>query len=150
MARLRRVGHDDPAAGLPDADPQRGHAAQRGTLPLAATIELDRPVKDIQGCTFLDAKRLLCASDDSDAKLFPVAKPLLLIELKQALNGKTATGHVTSLGALPLLSACPGAAVDFETEGDDYDRRTGVLRVEMIPPRDCAARATVYEFKRKR
>lgn len=121
-----------------------------GALPLAATIELDRPVKDIQGCTFLDAKQLLCASDDSDAKLFPVPKPLLRIELRKALNGKTVTGHVTSLGALPLLSACPGAAVDFETEGDDYDRHTGVLRVEMIPPRDCAARATVYEFKRER
>ncbi|MFE5328919.1 hypothetical protein ACFRCG_21305 [Embleya sp. NPDC056575] len=120
-----------------------------GDLALAGTIELDRPVKDIQGCTFLDAKRLLCASDDSDRKLFPEAKPLLQIELKKALNGRTVTGHVTSLGALPQLSACPGTAVDFETEGNDYDRRTGVLRVEMIPPRDCAARATVYEFKRK-
>ncbi|MFF7249714.1 hypothetical protein ACFZBU_38110 [Embleya sp. NPDC008237] len=134
-----------PTPMLNGATPQTG-----GTLPLAATIELDRPVKDIQGCTFLDAKRLVCASDDSDAKLFPVAKPLLQIELKKALNGKTVTGHVTSLGALPLLSACPGAPADFETEGDDYDRRTGVLRVEMIPPRDCAARATVYEFERKR
>ncbi|MGC0416922.1 hypothetical protein [Embleya sp. AB8] len=134
-----------PTPLLNPATPRTG-----GDLALAATIELDHPIKDIQGCTFLDAKRLLCASDDSDGKLFPATKPLLQVDLKKELNGKTVTGHVTSLGSLPQLSACPGASADFETEGNDYDRNTGVLRVEMIPPRNCAAHATVYEFKRKR
>ncbi|WP_161363976.1 hypothetical protein [Streptomyces sp. SID3343] len=70
------------------------------------------------------------ASDDSDAMLFPVVDPLPQVEPRKAPNGKTVAGPVTSLGALPPTSACPGALADCETEGDDYDRHTGVPRVD--------------------
>lgn len=32
-------------------------------LPYAAAIRLDHPVRDVQGCTFVTATRLLCSSD---------------------------------------------------------------------------------------
>jgi hypothetical protein len=48
-----------------------------GTLDIAAELKLDRPVRDVQGCTFFSATRLLCASDDSGTDLFPTTKQLL-------------------------------------------------------------------------
>lgn len=108
---------------LNPATPQTG-----GTLPLAA----------------------LCASDESDTKLFPTVKPLLEIDLKTALNGETVSGHVTSLGGLPLVSACPGAPGDYEVEGVDYNRRSGLFQVEVIPPPGCNTHTTIYEYERAR
>lgn len=52
-----------------------------GDLPLAATIELDHPIADAQGCTFLSSAKLLCATDDSDTTPRPVPKQLLEIDL---------------------------------------------------------------------
>ncbi|GAA1991128.1 hypothetical protein [Catenulispora subtropica] len=128
----------------------RATAPAGGELPLAATIELDHPVQDIQGCTFADATRLLCASDANDTALWPTVKPLLQIDLRHKLDGTTVTGHVTTLGALPLISACAGQPADFESEGVDFDRRTGTFRVEMIPPAGCDSRTTVYEYQATR
>jgi hypothetical protein len=121
-----------------------------GELPLAATIELDHPVQDVQGCTFASPTRLLCASDENDTVLWPTVKPLLQIDLPRPLDGAVVTGHVTSLGGLPLISPCAGQPADFEAEGDDFDRRTGTFRVEMIPPPGCDARTTVYQYQATR
>ncbi|MFB6774343.1 hypothetical protein [Streptomyces sp. NPDC056337] len=116
-------------------------------LPQAATVRLDHAVRDVQGCDFLDATTLLCSSDDPAGTLFGVTKPLLRIDLSAAPNGTAdVTGHVTALRQLPLRSACSG---DFETEGIDYDRRTGTLRVIVVSPGFCVLTdSKTYRFTR--
>ncbi|MEV5015662.1 hypothetical protein ACIGW1_02385 [Streptomyces sp. NPDC053780] len=116
-------------------------------LPQAATVRLDHAVRDVQGCDFLDATTLLCSSDDPAGTLFGITKPLLRIDLSAAPNGTAdVTGHVTALRQLPLRSACSG---DFETEGIDYDRRTGTLRVIVVSPGFCVLTdSKTYRFTR--
>jgi hypothetical protein len=128
-----------PTPRLNSATPATG-----GALNLSGYIQLDHQVNDVQGCDFVTATKLICASDDSTGTLFSNAKPLLQITLPSALNGQTVTGHVTDLGSIPRSSACSGT---FEAEGVDYDTATGVLRVEMIPPGVCEVATTVYEYK---
>ncbi|MET7352872.1 MULTISPECIES: hypothetical protein [Streptomyces] len=104
-------------------------------LPQASTINLDHAVRDVQGCDFVTATQLLCASDDPAGTLFGITKPLLQIDLSAAPSGSgDVTGHVTALRQLPLRSSCSGT---FEAEGIDYDRRTGTLRVIVVSPGFC-------------
>ncbi|MEG3628338.1 hypothetical protein [Streptomyces poriticola] len=116
-------------------------------LPQAATVHLDRAVRDVQGCDFVTATRLLCSSDDPDGTLFGMTKPLLQVDLSTAPNGAAdVTGRVTALRQLPLRSACSGG---FETEGVDYDRRTGTLRVIVLSPGFCILTdSKTYRFVR--
>jgi hypothetical protein len=115
-----------------------------GTLDLAGYIQLDHQVNDVQGCDFVTATKLLCASDDSTETLFSNDKPLLEVDLTAPLNGTTVTGHVVDLGSIPEESICSGT---FEDEGVDYDPSTGILRLEMIQPSVCEVVTTVYEYK---
>lgn len=103
-------------------------------LPVAATINLDRSVRDVQGCDFMTATRLLCSSDDPAGTLFGMTKPLLQVDLAAALSGRAVSATVTALRQLPLVSGCGGT---FETEGIDYDRRDGTLRVIVLSPSIC-------------
>lgn len=128
-----------PTPILNKSTPQTG-----GALNLGFQLKLDHPVRDIQGCTFFSATRLLCSSDDPNTDLFPNAKQLLEIDLPNALNGSDITGHVVNLGQLPLNSACSGT---FEVEGDDYDPATGDLRVLIIQPGVCEVVTNLYTFK---
>jgi hypothetical protein len=105
-------------------------------LPLASTIQLDHPVLDVQGCDFVTGTRLLCSSDDPEGSLFGTTKPLLRIDLSAPVSDTDVTGVVTSLGQLPLESACAG---EFEAEGIDYDERDGTLRVVVLSPGFCVA-----------
>ena len=114
-----------------------------GPLNLAAQINLDHPVRDVQGCTFFNATRLLCTADDSNTDLYPTPKQLLQVDLSAPLSGSDVTGHVTSLGELPLNSWCSGS---FEVEGDDYDPATGDLRVLIVEPGICAVVTDLYTF----
>ena len=116
-------------------------------LPQAATVTLDHAVRDVQGCDFLSATRLLCSSDDPAGTLFGYTKPLLQIDLSAAPTGSAnVTGHVTALRQLPLRSSCSGG---FEAEGIDYDRRTGTLRVIVVSPGFCVLTdSKTYRFTR--
>ncbi|WP_189420774.1 hypothetical protein [Streptomyces griseoviridis] len=116
-------------------------------LPQAATVRLDRPVRDVQGCDFVTATRLLCSSDDPAGTLFGVTKPLLQVDLSAAPTGAAdVTGRVTALRQLPLRSGCSGS---FEAEGIDYDRRTGTLRVIVVSPGFCVLTdSKTYRFTR--
>jgi hypothetical protein len=119
--------------------------ATGGSLALSGYIQLDHAVNDVQGCDFVDATKLICASDDSSKSLFPDQKPLLEVDLPHALDGGDITGHVTDLGPIPQAnSICSGT---FEAEGVDYDVNTGILRVEIIQPGICEVATTVYEYK---
>jgi hypothetical protein len=141
------MGHDDPPAVFPTpilnpATPRTG-----GSLPLAAIIVLDHAVRRVPGCAFVTAVRLVCSSDASDTLLWPTPEPLLQINLAHAVNGRTLSGTVRSLGPLPLRSRCTGGVSKYEVEGLDYDRGTGTLRVEVIPPAGCNGRTTVYQYR---
>ena len=122
-----------------------------GALPLAAEVQLDHPVVDVQGCDFVSATRLLCSSDDAAAEGGFPRKPLLQVDLAAAVTGADVAGAVTAVGPLPLQSECPVAKPgswpdDFEAEGIDYDAPTGALRVEVIPPGICGVTGTVYVY----
>ena len=116
-------------------------------LPQVATVTLDHAVRDVQGCDFVTATRLLCSSDDPAGTLFGYTKPLLQVELSAAPTGSAnVTGHVTALRQLPLRSSCSGS---FEAEGIDYDRRTGTLRVIVVSPGFCVLTdSKTYRFTR--
>ena len=116
----------------PGANPGTSPSAN---LPQVSTIRLDHAVRDVQGCDFTGPTTLLCSSDDPAGTLFGITKPLLKVELSAEPNGTSdVTGHVTALRQLPLRSSCSGT---FETEGVDYDRRTGTLRVIVVSPGFC-------------
>lgn len=128
-----------PAPLLNPSTPRTG-----GTLPQAPQITLDRPVRDIQGCDFVDDTRLLCASDDGSKSLFPEDRPLLQVDLTHRLDGGPVTGRVSSLFALPQRSVCSGT---FEAEGVDYDAARGTLRAEVVPPGVCKVATAVLTYR---
>ncbi|MGW1208673.1 hypothetical protein ACWD5F_03440 [Streptomyces sp. NPDC002499] len=104
-------------------------------LPQVSVVNLDHPVRDVQGCDFSGATTLLCSSDDPAGTLFGITKPLLQVDLSAQPSGSgDVSGHVTALRQLPLRSGCSGT---FEAEGIDYDRRTGTLRVIVVSPGFC-------------
>jgi hypothetical protein len=116
-------------------------------LPQVATVRLDHAVRDVQGCDFVTATRLLCSSDDPAGTLFGITEPLLQVDLSAEPDGTSdVTGRVTALRQLPLRSSCSGT---FETEGIDYDRRSGTLRVIVISPGFCVLTdSKTYRFTR--
>jgi hypothetical protein len=117
------------------ATPGLNPAAVPGrNLPLAFTVHLDHPVRDVQGCDFVDATTVLCSSDDADGSLFGITKPLLQVDLARSPDGADLDGHVTALRQLPLTSACSGS---FEVEGIDYQPTDGTLRVIVMSPSVC-------------
>ncbi|MEU6322526.1 hypothetical protein [Streptomyces sp. NPDC047009] len=130
-----------PAPLLNPSTPRTG-----GALPQAPQITLDKPVRDIQGCDFVNETQLLCASDDGSKTLFPEDRPLLQVDLSHKLDGGPVTGHVTSLFGLPQRSVCSGT---FEAEGVDYDAARGTLRAEVVQPGVCTVATTVYSYRRQ-
>jgi hypothetical protein len=127
--------------------PMLNPAASTFALRLASTLELDHPVRNVQGAAFVDPVTLLCSTDDPDTTLWPVTRQLLQVELDRALDGTLVRGHVTCLGPLPVESCCSGT---FEVEGLDYDPATGDLRVVVIPPSPCKwVTLTVYRYRRR-
>ncbi|WP_406369255.1 hypothetical protein OG788_04950 [Streptomyces sp. NBC_00647] len=127
----------------PGVNPATSPAAN---LPQASTVNLDHAVRDVQGCDFVTATRLLCSSDDPAGTLFGMTKPLLQIDLSGEPNSSDVSGHVTALRQLPLRSSCSGT---FEAEGIDYDRRTGTLRVIVVSPGFCVLTdSKTYRFTR--
>lgn len=99
--------------------------------------ELPHPVRDVQGCDFTSATRLLCAADDPGTDLWPTPKQLSQVDLPRPLDGRAITGHVTSLGELPMQSLCSGTV---EVEGIDVSGSQ--LLVEVTPPSPCNIAAT--------
>jgi hypothetical protein len=115
-----------------------------GALARVGSIELDRPVRNVQGATFLDDTRLLCSTDDPAADLWPTPRQLLHVDLAGPLDGRSIEGRVTSLGPLPTASLCPGEA---EVEGLDYDVTSGDLRVVVVPPGWCSLLVVIQRFR---
>jgi hypothetical protein len=128
-----------PMPGVGATDPAKN-------LPYASAIRLNHQVRDIQGCDFVTATQLLCSSDDPAGTLFGTTKPLLQVDLSGPVGSGDVTGQVTSLGQLPLRSACSG---EFEVEGIDYYEPDGTLRVVVMSPGACIAfDSKTYRFQR--
>ncbi len=126
--------------------PMLNPAAATTNLPLAATIDLDRAVRNVQGAAFLDDTTLVCSTDDPGPDLWPVTQQLLQVDLDRPLDGRPVGAKVTCLGPLGVQSRCQGT---FEVEGIDYDDATGDLRVVVIPPSPCKRLAVaVYTYRR--
>lgn len=128
-----------PMPGVAMTDPTKN-------LPIVSTIRLNHQVRDVQGCDFVTAIQLLCSSDDPDGSLFGTTKPLLQVDLSGPVGRSDVTGTVTSLGQLPLQSACSG---NYEVEGIDYYETDGTLRVVVLSPGACIALdSKTYRFQR--
>jgi hypothetical protein len=128
-----------PMPGVTATDPSKN-------LPYASAIRLDHHVRDVQGCDFVTATQLLCSSDDPDGSLFGTTKPLLKVDLTGPVGSVDVTGHVTSLGRLPLQSGCSG---EFEVEGIDHYEPDGTLRVVIMSPGICIGiDSKTYRFRR--
>jgi hypothetical protein len=116
-------------------------------LPLAGVVTLTRPVRNLQGCAFATATRLLCSASDPGRDLWPTPDPLLEINLQHALSsapgGASSSATVSDLGGLPQSSACQGS---YEPEGVDLVR-PGDLRVEVRPPGLCGVVTQIYEYR---
>jgi hypothetical protein len=122
------------AAGGPDEN-----------LPLACTLQLDHPVRNVQGATHLSPTRLLCSTDDPGTDLWPSARQVLQLDLSRPLDGSSQTATVSYVGPVPLESRCTGT---FETEGIDYDDATGDLRLAVIAPGRCQLFTSIYRYRR--
>lgn len=119
--------------------------ADGATIGLAATISLDHPVRDVQGCAFTSATQMLCSTDDPGTDLWPTPDQLLKVTLPRALSGHDLTARVASLGQLPLRSGCRGI---YEVEGIDFQANKDVLRVEVRAPGRCGLAVTVYDYQK--
>lgn len=102
------------------------------SIPGAGTIELSRPVSNIQGCDFATPTVLYCAAASG---LFPVT-------LNHPLDGSPATGTVGSFVSIPAAGDCVGGA--FEPEGVDVTG--GVITVSVNTPAACYPQSMLYRF----
>lgn len=116
-----------------------------GELALSGHVKLDTKIRNAQGCDFVSAQKLLCATSDPYNDLYATSFQLLEIDLARPVQGRDVRAHVRSLGQVPLVSTCPGL---FVTEGVDYDIPTGELRVEVVAPSPCNTVTDVYSFRR--
>jgi hypothetical protein len=112
----------------------RSYATARN-LPLAATITLQQPVDDLQGCAFATATSLVCTDADD----------LLDVELNRPVQpAAQLSAMVRAVGALPEVGGCQGG---YEPEGVDIDRARQQLRIEISQPGICNALTQVYEYE---
>ncbi len=101
-------------------------------VPLAASVNLNRCVRNVQGAAFIDDRTIVCSTDDLSPGQcgWPVPQQLLQIELDAPLDGSDRKGTVTCLGEVPRG---PLGVGETEVEGCDYDRQTGDFRVLVVP-----------------
>jgi len=110
------------------------------SLPLAGTIRLDRPVRNVQGCAFSSPTTLACSSNDTGSTLFGAPRPLLSVRLGGAVHAGTNRATVARLGSIPVSQACGGKQ---EVEGIDV--RGGRLLVSAVTA--CTHSVTIFSYR---
>lgn len=121
--------------------PHFNPAARRGRdLPLATTIRLTAPARNVQGCAFASATELVCSTNDPSDDLFGVARQLLEITLPHPVDGRPETATPVLLGGIPQVSGC-GVA---ETEGIDVSGNQ--LRIVAHEPSLCSGRVDLFTY----
>jgi hypothetical protein len=88
-------------------------------IPRSATIPLDRPAYEVQGCDFVHATQLVCASNNEET-----GKQVFLLDLDAPVGGGASSATLTYVGAAPQLPPLLGESVEFcedsgEIEGVD-------------------------------
>jgi hypothetical protein len=99
---------------FPMPQPSAGAPAPERTLPLATTIALTHPVRNVQGCAFTSSTSMICSTNDYGTDLYPVPRQLLMVDLARPLDGRHVTGTPHLLGAVPSQALCPGPAGEVE------------------------------------
>jgi hypothetical protein len=108
------------------------------SIPLAGTIALRPSLYHVQGCDFFDAVTLICSTDDA---VHEVVKVSLSAPLHRGANSATDRRLL-----IPReVSKCPGT--QFESEGVDYNPRTGRLTLTMNEPGACVGTTDVNVYK---
>ncbi|MFN8050998.1 MAG: hypothetical protein U0Q22_06160 [Acidimicrobiales bacterium] len=101
-------------------------------LPLVDTIPLDQPGYEVQGCDFVTATRLACASNDE-----ATGKQLFLLDLDGPVGQAGNHAHLTYEGPIPQAAPLLGDGVSFcgdsgEVEGIDAQHVAGVGTVVRV------------------
>lgn len=103
-------------------------------VPLVATVPLDHPPSAVQGCDFVDERRLVCASNDA-----ATGRQVFLVDLDAPIGDGATTGAVTYVGpapqAPPLTGDGAGCDDVGEVEGIDAQRGADgstVVRVLVV------------------
>lgn len=125
----------------PQLNPAAGNGHQN--LPLAGTITLTHPVRNVQGCSFSSPTILFCATDDPGTDLFPMPRQLLQINLTRPLDGHSTLGTPQALGSVPQYSRCPGTS---EIEGVDVSGQR--LSIVTNEPGACHGRSVLLTYAR--
>ncbi|MDT5209126.1 MAG: hypothetical protein QOF67_1541, partial [Mycobacterium sp.] len=118
---------------FPMPHPSAGAPARTQPLPLATTIALTHPVRNVQGCAFTSSTNLICSTNDSGTDLYRVPRQLLTVHLSRPLDGRPVAGTPDLLGAVPPQTLCAGAA--GEVEGIDVygDRMVVAVNAPCVP-----------------
>jgi hypothetical protein len=108
------------------------------SIPLAGTIALRPSLYHVQGCDFFDAVTLICSTDDA-------VHAVVKVSLSAPLHRGTNTATDRRLLIPREVSKCPGTS--FESEGVDYNARTGRLTLTMNEPGACVGTTDVNVYK---
>jgi hypothetical protein len=110
-------------------------------LPLATTITLTHPVRDVQGCAFTSSTTMICSTNDSGTDLYPMPRQLLTVRLTRALDGRAVTGAPHLLGEVPSQTVCVGSP--GEVEGIDVHHNRMVVAVNAS---SCGPSTQLFSF----
>ncbi|MFZ0044121.1 MAG: hypothetical protein WAK93_22620 [Solirubrobacteraceae bacterium] len=108
------------------------------SIPLAGTIALRSSLYHVQGCDFFDAVTLICSTDNA-------VHAVVKVSLSRPLHRGTNTATDRRLLIPREVSKCPGTG--FESEGVDYNARTGRLTLTMNEPGSCVGTTDVNVYK---
>jgi hypothetical protein len=133
MTRLLVFAAPQPTARTPGVD---------RSLPLASTITLAHPVRNVQGCAFASSTSMICSTNDSGTDLYPVPRQLLMVQLARPLDGRPVTGIPQLLGEVPSQTLCAGPA--GEVEGIDVHANRMVVAVNA----DCRPSTQLFAYTR--
>jgi hypothetical protein len=110
-------------------------------LPLATTITLTHPVRDVQGCAFSSDTSLICSTNDPMGDLYATPRQLLTVTLARPLDGRPVTGTPRLLGAVPWQTLCLGGPAG-EVEGIDVHGDRMVVAVNTY----CGRTAELFTY----
>ncbi len=104
------------------------------SIPLAGTIVLRPSLFHVQGCDFFNAVTLICSTDNA---VHAVVKVRLSAPLHRGTNRATDRRLLIQRE----VSKCPGTG--FESEGVDYNARSGRLTLGINEPGACVGTTDV-------
>ena len=131
MTRLLVFAMPEPAARVPGVE---------RPLPLATTIALTHPVRNVQGCAFTAPTSMICSTNDSGTDLYAMPRQLLMVRLARPLDGRPVSGTPQLLGAVPAQTLCAGLM--GEVEGIDVYRNRMVVAVNA----SCLRRTELFTY----